>query len=186
MALSRLAGTPALVALLILATFIPSCDNCDNCCIGFTSATPPAPGAVACVKGEEATCELLAIDLIITDVDDIFLAEFTLVFDPAIATYEGMSAEGTILESDGTQLTMIENPQPGEVTILISRLGAAFGGIDAEGEQFLARLYFSKAAAGGSSTMFFSSARLFGLRDGQFFPEIIPGVEWSGGTLSIR
>ena len=180
---SRLAGIPALLALLALTFFYPACNNCDNCCIRFASATLPAPGAVACVEGAGATCELLAVDLIISDIDDIFTAEFTILFDPAIANYEGASSEGSILESDGTQLTMLANEQPGEITILISRLGAAFGGIDVVGEQFLARLYFSKVADSGSSTLLFETARLF---SSQFPPEIIPDVDWSGGTLLIR
>ena len=180
---SRLAGIPALLTILALTFFSPSCNNCDNCCIRFSSATPPAPGAVACVEGAGATCELLAVDLIISDIDDIFTAEFTIIFDPAVAHYEGMSSEGSILESDGTQLTKLENHQPGEITIIISRLGAAFGGIDAVGEQFLARMYFSKVADNGSTTMLFNTARLF---NSQFPPEIIPDVEWAGGTLLIR
>jgi hypothetical protein len=180
---SRLAGIPALLALLALTLFSPACNNCDNCCVRFASATLPAPGAVACVEGAGATCERLAVELIISDIDDIFTAEFTLLFDPAIANYEGASSEGSILESDGTQLTMFANEQPGEITILISRLGAAFGGIDAVGEQFLARLYFSKVADSGSSTLIFETARLF---SSQFPPEIIPDVDWSGGTLLIR
>jgi len=180
---SRLAGIPALLALLALTFFSPACNNCDNCCIRFSSATLPALGTVACVKGAGATCELLAVDLIITDVDDIFTAEFTILFDPAIANYEGTSSEGSILESDGTQLTMLANERPGEITILISRLGGVFGDIDAVGEQFLARMYFSKAADNGSSTLVFGTARLF---SSQFPPEIIPDIEWSGGTLLIR
>jgi hypothetical protein len=183
---SRLAGLPALLALLALTICSPACDDCDSCCITFTSTTLPAPGTVASVKSDEATCELLAVDLIITDVDELFQAEFTVLFDAEIATYEGMSADGSILGSDGTQTVVLEDPQPGEVTVAITRLGGLFGGIDAEGEQFLARLYFGKAAEAGSTALSLDPTRLFGLRPGQFQPYIIQDVSWSGGTILIR
>jgi hypothetical protein len=72
------------------------------------------------------------------------------------------------------------------VDIVITRLGGAFGGINAVGERFLTRLYFSKAVEAGSTTLSLSATRLFGLLQGEFQPFIIQGVEWSGGTVLIR
>jgi hypothetical protein len=124
--------------------------------------------------------------LIITDVDDLFQAEFTVLYDPEIANYEGMSADGSVLGSDGTQTAVLADPQPGEAAIVITRLGGLFGGIDAEGEQLLARLYFSKAVEAGSTALSLDATRLFGLRQGEFQPYIIQDVSWSGGTVLIR
>jgi hypothetical protein len=182
---SRPAAVQALFILLALSLLTPGCNNCDSCCIRFASSTPPAPGSVACVQASESTCELLAVDLIISDVDDLFTVEFTFQFDPEVVNYEGVSVEGSLMSSDGTQITTLEDAEPGDVTVTISRLGAGFGGIDAEGERFLARLYFSKLTDEGSSALFFSDTLMFAIPEGQFFPVLIQGVVWSGGTLLI-
>jgi hypothetical protein len=175
----------ALLFTLALSVITVGCNNCDSCCIRFASSTPPAPGTVACVQAGESTCELLGVDLIITDVDDLFTVEFTLQFDPAVVNYEGVSTDGSLLGSDGTQITTLENVQPGEVSITVTRLGAGFGGIDATGQQLLARIYFSKLAEEGTSTLFFADTLMFALPEGQLFPVLIQGVDWSGGTMLI-
>jgi hypothetical protein len=168
---------------LLLIVVSPACHDCDNACLQFVDADTPSPDSVTCRQGADSTCDLIAVDLIVTDVLDMFTVDFTFTFDPAVVHYENLAAEGSILSSDGAQVTILEDPQQGQVTITIARLGLGSGGIDAIGEQFLVRLYFGKAAESGSSSLSFTTTRMF---TGVFPPEIIEGVEWSGGTLIIR
>jgi hypothetical protein len=140
---------------------------------------------VTCREGADSTCELIAVDLMVTDVPNIFTVDFAMTFDPALAAYEGLSANGSILSSDGTEVTVFEDYDPAQakITVTIARLGLDAGGIDAVGERHLLRLYFSMQAESGSSPLVFTTTRIF---SGVFPPAIIDGVEWSGGTLLIR
>ncbi len=169
--------------LLLLAP--PSCHHSDDPVCLELIAPAPTPGSVACREGADSTCDLIAVDLIVTDVPDLFTVDFALTFDPALAGYEGLSAAGSLLSSDGTQVTVFEDHDPaqGKITVTIARLGLDSGGIDAVGERFLVRLYFRKLADSGSCPLAFTTARIF---SGVFPPEIIDGVVWSGGTLIIR
>jgi hypothetical protein len=169
--------------LLLLASL--SCHHSDDpICLEFHGAASPSPGSVTCRDGAGSNCELVAVDVIVRDVPNIFTVDLALTFDPALAGYEGMSADGSILNSDGTEITVFEDydPQLGKVTVTMARLGLGSGGIDAIGEQFLIRFYFSKAAETGSCALAFTTTRMF---SGVFPPEMIDGVEWSGGTLII-
>lgn len=163
-----------------------SCHHSDDAvCLEFSAATAPSPGSVTCREGEDATCELIAVDVIITDVLDMFTVDFAMTFDPVLAVYEGFNADGSILSSDGTDVTVFEDydPAQGKITVTMARLGLDSGGIDAIGERFLLRLYFRKLAETGSCPLAFTTTRIF---SGVFPPAIIDGLEWSGGTLLIR
>jgi hypothetical protein len=169
--------------LLLLAS--PSCHHSDDAVCLELSGADPSPSSITCSEGADSTCELIAVDLVVTDVLDLFTVDFALTFDPALVGYEGLSAAGSLLSSDGTEVTVFEDydPAQGKITVTIARLGLGSGGIDAIGERFLLRLYFRKIADSGSCPLAFTTTRLF---SGVFPPAIIDGVEWSGGTLIIR
>ena len=152
-------------------------------CLDFSAASAPLSATVVAAEGGATTCDRLALELIITDVDDVFGAEFTLAFDPAALSYDGYDESDSILGSDGTDLVVIENRQSGLIQLTISRLRASSGGMDVAGSQLLIRLDFAREADSGGSQLAFSGERVW---DGGVPPGEIPGIDWFGGSVTIR
>ena len=126
---------------------------------------------------------MVRIDLIVTDVDAIFSAEFRFNFDPNVVSFEGVTTDASFLKSDGAQITdLVTVIAPGEVQVAITRLGGAAGGIDAVGEQFLCRVWMRRnALAPASSNLDFGLGRFFDINQAE-----IPGVDWHGGQFVIQ
>jgi hypothetical protein len=152
-------------------------------CIDFAPAAAPASGTVVLAEGDATTCDRLALDLIITDVNDVFGAEFRLGFDPAVLRYIGHSESGSVLASDGTSVAVFSNELGGVLQLSIVRLGAAAGGIDVAGSQLLIRLSFARETDSGASSLDFSGERIW---NSALPPEQIGGVVWHGATVAIR
>jgi hypothetical protein len=151
-------------------------------CVEFNAAATPESDTVTSRQAINSSCDMLAVDLIVTDVDDLFTADFTFTFDPALVSYQSVSIQLSILGQDGTPLTTISKElAPGEISIAITRLGGAQGGIDAVGEHFMARLFLRRLADSGATSFSYSSARFF---DSQV--QVIPGVQWRGGSIVIQ
>jgi hypothetical protein len=154
-----------------------------SACLEFAPAADPAPGTVVAREGGATTCDRLAVDLIIADVDDLFTVDFKLSFDPDVLRYTGYDETNSVLASDGEPVTVIDNEQDGVISFTITRFGALLGGIDVSGSQFLVRINFAREVDAGVSPLSFSNERLW---NSAFPLEQIQGVEWHGGTVTIR
>jgi len=152
-------------------------------CLDFTPAADPAPETVVASEGGATTCDRLAVDLIISDVNDLFTVDFKLAFDPDLLRYTGYDETGSVLASDGEPITVIDDVQDGLISLTITRFGASLDGIDVVGSQFLVRIDFAREAESGVSPLDFSNERLW---NSAFPLELIHGVEWHGGTVTIR
>jgi len=150
-------------------------------CLEFAPDADPSPGTVVARRGGATTCDRLALDLIITDLGDVFAVDFKLGFDPAILRYDGYVATGSVLEADGAPVTVLTDVKTGLLELTIARLGAEWGGIDVVGSQFLLRVYFVRNADSGGSPLSFSGGRIWNGAG-----ELIPGVAWFGGSVTIR
>jgi hypothetical protein len=151
-------------------------------CINFTPSQSPASDTVASREGVPSTCDRIVIELIVTDVNDIFAADFTMSFDSATASYDGYSTDLSILNSDGTPITVLDNqPNNDQLVLSVTRLGGAAGGVDAVGQQRLLRLFFRRQTSSGTANVSYIQGRLF---DDQVAE--IQGVTWHGGTLVVR
>jgi hypothetical protein len=139
------------------------------------------PGTVSSVGIPGGACNLVAVELQVTDVNDLFAAELTVQFDPAIVAYDGVNTVGSILESGGTQVEVIETALPGSVQIGVTRLAST--GVDAVGSQRLLRLTFRSVAGAGMSAVGYTGTDLFG---SETPPQPKPGITWTGGTLEIQ
>jgi len=187
MAQTRLWILAALLPLLIA----PACGGSssdggvtpDPACMDYTGDSIPVSNAVVTRLGVGSSCDLVRLDLIVTDVDAIFSAEFKFNYDPATVAFEGVTTDVSFLKSDGTQITdLVTVLSPGEVQVAITRLGGASGGIDAVGEQFLCRLWMRRnAGAGASSDLDFSLGRFFDINQAE-----IAGVTWHGGRFEVQ
>jgi hypothetical protein len=154
----------------------------NTACVEFNAAATPESDTVTSRQGLNSSCDMLAVDLIVTDVDDLFTADFTFTFDPTLISYQSVSTNLSILTQDGTPLTTISKElAPGEISIAITRLGGAQGGADAVGEHFMARLFLRRLADSGATSLDFTSARFFNSQ-----VQVIPGVQWRGGSIVIQ
>lgn len=191
----RAARPPAAAALLALALVVPalSCGGSHvatvdpvtppGVCLDFSPAADPAAGTVVASEGNLTSCDRLVLDLIVTDVSDLFTADFSLSFDPAVLSYTGYSDTGSVLASDGATVTVFDDEQNGLLEVTITRMGAALGGIDVVGSQLLVRVNFDREVDAGGSSLDFSNERLW---NSEWPLELIPGVVWSGGSVTIR
>ncbi|MDX1388433.1 MAG: hypothetical protein R3344_04555 [Acidobacteriota bacterium] len=152
-------------------------------CVSFAAVSGPAQGSVATQEAAASTCEVLAVDLMATNVTDLFTASFTATFDSSIVTYEGYDTGGSVLGSDGAQLQVLEQTQPGEVSLGITRTGVT-DGIDVGAPAALVRVYFRKTSAdSGTTDLSYTSGSLLG---SETPPLPKPGIQWVGGTMTLQ
>ena len=145
------------------------------------SATAGGQQTVSLDKGT-STCDMLAIDVVVTDVSDVFATSFTLSYDETLARFEDVSTSGSLLASDGTTVQVLEDAQTGRVTIGLTRLGVSTG-VNAVGTQRLVTLMFSSLADAGDTGISFSNQTILG---SEAPPVDKSSVSWVGGTLVLR
>jgi hypothetical protein len=151
-------------------------------CLAFVGTQSPAAGRVVARQAAGGSCAARAVEIVVTDVSDVFGAQFTLTFDATKVSYAGASSSGSFLTSGGVQVSVQEDgAATGTVTVGISRIGVSTG-VNVTGSQVLVRLTFAPVAV-GTSSLSISSAILFG---SQTPPQPKPGLTWSGGSFTIQ
>ena len=182
----RLARLGALLALCLVAAF--GCDDDGGGgggptpipCLDYARSATPSPGTVVADDGTGSTCNVAVVDLIVTDVNDVFGASFNVRFDPAVVAFTGASASGSVL---GANVDVVQNVvASGEVSVGITRRQPD-PGVDVVGGQRLIRLTFARVATGNaSSSLSFVNASLL---DSSAPPQPIPGITFSGGSMTV-
>lgn len=152
-------------------------------CLAFTADADPSPATVVLRRGSASTCDRLVLELIITDVTDLFTADFRLSFDPAVIRYAGYDETNSVLGSDGETVRVLLDEESGAIQLTISRFGSSLDGIDVVGSRLLVRIDFLREADTGVSPLSFSGERLW---NSEWPLELIGGVEWFGGTATVR
>lgn len=179
----------AVVSVLTVLLFVSTgCGGGDGSggaaaapCLSFVGTQAPAAGRVVARLATGGSCSARAVEIVVTDVSDVFGAQFTLTFDATKVAYAGASSTGSFLTS-GAQVSIQEgNTGSGTVSVGISRIGVSTG-VNVSGSQVLIRLTFAPRAV-GSSSLSLSSAILFG---SQTPPQPKPGLTWSGGSFTIQ
>ena len=150
-------------------------------CLSFVGAQAPAAGKVVARLAAGGSCAARAVEIVVTDVSDVFGAQFTVTFDPTQVSYAGASSTGSILASGGAQVSVQQDGTGGNVAVGISRIGVNTG-VNVTGSQVLIRLTFAPVAV-GTSSLAVSNAQLFG---SQTPPQPKPGLTWSGGSFTIQ
>ena len=178
-----------LVVAAALMLFAASCGGSgggdggmvSTTCVDFTPATDPGVGkAVARENG--GSCEEILLDLIVTDVDNLFAAEFTVTFNAALLTFQGLDATGSVLSSDGADVEVLQQPVSGSAVVGISRIDTMTG-IDVVGQGKLISIRFRRFGPTGNGAVGFTGTTLL---DGQAPPQAVPGIQWFGGTIVVR
>jgi hypothetical protein len=169
--------TAALAALALVV--LAGCDTNDGAAIlaSFVpEAVAPAPGTVTMAEAEQAG-ELVSVDVLVSGVDDLFGADFDVLFDPVLVEFVAWEPQALL----GTQpIATIAAAAPGHLVVGASRHGSE-GAIDVGAAAALLRLTF-RALDAGSSGVSFDHADLLPV-PGSGGPGTIGGLSWHGGTV---
>jgi len=152
-------------------------------CVQFVDGQAPTSGQVTSRQGGGSTCEKAAVELVITDVNDVFGVGFTVHYDPTLFAFTGVKTNGSLLASGGADVLVLDSGPPGQVLVGASRVSPS--GVDAIGTQLLLTLSFKRLAESGSGQLTFTDTKV--LEPGNPPPPTeIPNISWSGGKLRIK
>ena len=168
-----------------LTGLVPGCGSDDddnmqtNSCVALQNSATPAPNTVVALDGSSGDCGFLRVDLLVTDVSDLFGANLTVTFPQTQLAYFGASEAGSVLTSGAAVDLQVSESSPGELTVGITRLSDT--GIDVQGGALLLRLDFRRIASQGSGSLGVSGSLL----DSSTPPAPIPDTELRGATVVI-
>jgi hypothetical protein len=149
-------------------------------CIEFAPSQPSASGTVSSRLGADSTCLLAAVEIVGTDIDDVFAVAALIEYDPAAIDFVSMSTAGSALGEDGAQILAQAVQDPlGEITIGAAR--NADDAVDIVGTELLVTLYFQAIALGSGDVNVPTPC----LTDGGENPVPRNDVACSGGTLMV-
>jgi hypothetical protein len=174
------------VLAAVIAGAVPGCGGGDNnpiptACISFEASAVPAGSTVVARQASGSTCGTLQVELVLTGVTDVQTVEFKVDFDGSVASYEGLSLDGSMLASGGANVNVFEDEDPGRITINLSRFGS---GVDFVPDGTVVRLVFGKATGAdtASGMLSFSATQIF---DSAEPPQEKSGIQWFGGTFRV-
>jgi hypothetical protein len=181
MSVKNLSAVAIIATLLLVA---PGCSDdaptSTELCIEFDTAQAPAPGTVSSRLGDDSVCQEVVVEIVATDITDVFGFATTIEYDPEVAAYSGRSTIGSALGTD--LLVDIEEDPFGTLTVGVTRVAAT--GVDITGTEVLIELFFEIWAVESDSGPLTLGDNC--LVDSGPPPEIINGVTCSGGTLTVR
>jgi hypothetical protein len=153
----------------------------------FGDGSPATSGEVVSQSGG-STCGEVAVELMITDVSEVFAVDFTVNYDPGLFTFEGVDTAGSLLTSDGATVQVLEGVPNGSVLVGVSRVNPAAGIPATPGTFRLLTLRFGKVADSGSGGVTFTNPKILDAGDpvNGIPPTLVPNIDWSGGTLRIE
>lgn len=118
------------------------------------------------------------VDVVITDVNDVFTVSFDLSYDGSLIDYLDYT-EGTFLSEGGNVLTsFLVSEQSDRIIVGASRLGQV-GGVNASGDEILMSIAFRVKKKGSDSVTFENNDII-----NSSGPPAIQGIEWFGGEVS--
>ena len=148
-------------------------------CLELTPAGAPATETVTMQEGAGSTCDILEVDVMVTDVSDVINVNFQLTFDSSVVTFDGYSTSGSFLGSAPDLMEFVETPNPDTVIVSLTQILRTGG--DATGTEPVIRLTFLRAADTGSADISFTGgAMLVAQPRGTTLD-----LEWFGGLLNV-
>jgi len=152
-------------------------------CIDFIPSNPlPGSNEVTAQKGLGSDCETAVIDVMVSQVANLYGAAFDATYPTDLGSFGQASGEDSVLASDGAEVSMLTaETGPGELVVGIARLGTASGIDVADG--LLVRLSFDVIGATGTGVLDFTNTYLL---DANAPPQSIPGISWFGGVVTVE
>jgi len=188
---------PAAIPIRALATVMAlscllapvGCGNDSNplgqpVCAEFTPAAAPTTGTVVARNGAGSTCDVVEIEVVATDINGVWAANWMLEYDDQVLFFLGGDTDGSHLASDGTTLISNFGSNGSAITAGVGRNGSQTSAtIDFTGTQLIATLTFARIGSSGNSDLEFSGEELL---DGGRPPVGIGTPGWSGGIVRIN
>ncbi len=173
------------VALLVGLALVGCNDNSGTSgdpCFEFRPLGVPNPTSVTAAEGLGSTCDIAVVDLIVTDVSNLYAATFEVNYDATRVNLGTVSTTNSTLSSDGAPLLrQVTSVASGRILIAITRSQTTVG-VDVQGGAVLATLTFFRTGTSGTSTLTFSNAQLL---DPSTPPQPIPGIVFVGGSFAL-
>jgi hypothetical protein len=153
-------------------------------CVEFVPAEAPEAGKVAARAGAESTCEVAVVEIVATDIDDVFSIEADVLYDNVVVRYLGFDTEGSVLAADGVEIVpIVSEVEGGRITLGIARRSAT--GIDVSGTRLLVKLFFlNNLIAGSTGSLTLTDECLRGSEEPP--DDVKPGLVCSDGTFIIN
>ncbi|MFN7973542.1 MAG: cohesin domain-containing protein [Acidobacteriota bacterium] len=175
------------LCFLALATAMQvSCGSGDDSSNGgggvFIATFSPAGSPVAnsiSMQPNTANGAAVVVNFDATQMTDLYGAAYTITYSPAVLNFVGADDAGTFLATGGVTVLFnaaLENGQEGRLVVGISRAGQVSG---VSGSGTLHNITFRGVAVGSTSLNFTSASAI------DSNGTTIPGVTYSGGTVSV-
>jgi hypothetical protein len=173
-----------IAGLLLLA---PACSDdpvaTTELCVEFTAAAQPNAGAVTARLGADSVCAAATIEIVATDIDDMFAFESVVTYDPDVVSFAGYSTVRSILEAGGTDVAVVlQELALGELTIGATRVSDV--GVSFDDTQLVIELFFTQWALQTASGAIALDEPC--LLDSGPPPMPMNAVACSGGTVAVR
>jgi len=179
-------GLRLIAALLCVALASAGCDDDEMTgapCLDFNPFAVPDPLTVTAAEGLGSTCDVAVVDLIVTDVSNLYAASFDVNYDATRVSLVTVATTNSALGSDGAPLLrQVTQVGTGQIHVAITRSLPATMGVDVVGGATLATLTFLRAGTSGMTAMTFTDADLL---DPSTPPQPLPGILFSGGSFAI-
>ena len=140
----------------------------------FTPAKSTPDALDISLQKKSQSGDSFTIDVVITDVNNVYSASFDLVYDGALLDYLNYT-EGNFL-NDGATTSFLVSEQSGRLVVGATRLGQV-PGVNAVGNKILMSIAF-KVKKTGSTSVAFENNNLLNSTGAPI------QVEWFGGTAS--
>ena len=139
------------VCLALLLAVSPGCSDSDDGgsgmtasqsqCVSFTAAQDPASSEVSARDGVDSTCDTASVEFVITDVNGIYGAAWTIDYDETVVRFVALLTDNSFLGSDGVPLISLAQDASGRITLSISRDGTqSTDAVDFVGTEILGTL----------------------------------------------
>jgi hypothetical protein len=186
----------ALTALVLLGALLwaTGCSTDENSaglapnCISFVpdiGDDPPPSGEVTALFGPDSTCNTLDLQLVVSGVDDIFSAQFEIVYPTGIAQVFQVDLNGSFLFEDGVTPLLNFDVVNGRAEIGFTRQDTNNGGVTPPVDNtLLAVVRFARIATTSSGTLSFEDATLSVLPD-PAGPPVEVTVPFNGGVIAV-
>jgi len=155
-------------------------DDFSGPCLALTPSGVPGTGTVTLEEGSDSTCDDLEIDVMVTDVTDVFAVAFEFTYDSNFVTYQGYSTSGSFLGSGPTVPVLEEFLDANRIGIGMGRLSQT--GVNATGTELLIHLHFKREQDSGTANVAFGAAAILG---SETPPLPKAGIDWFGGLLGV-
>ena len=125
----------------------------------------------------------MTIEIVATDINDLFAFESVVTYDPAVVSFAGYSTVDSVLESGGADVAVVvQELALGELTIGATRVSDV--GVSFDDTQLVIELFFTQWAQQAESGAISLDEPCL-LSNGE--PPIpMNGVACSGGTIAVR